>query len=348
MTTSVADGQQASPPIREVDDVLRRAIAELILDGAADEPLARMLSDAAAIPVDVIAREIAIARQSPYLIGAHRLQRRLQKWSWVLQNRARLYAGTANGLAVPTVAAIAPARFYSELYIGHRPAVIRGLVDHWPARDKWSLDSIAETLGDQPVQLQWDRSRDPSYESNSNRHRASKPFSAVAARLRSTEPSNDFYVTANNSGENREVFAPLFEDVGEIPGILKPGGAREGFFWIGPRGTITPWHHDLTNNLLVQFVGRKRVRLVASHDTPLMRNHLHCYSLWGSDDLPPGPAAGDKPAVLECTIGPGDALFLPVGWWHHVEGLDQTIGMSFTSFAWNNDFYSSYRSHGSL
>src|SRR3546814_9038094 len=57
--------------------------------------------------------------------------------------------------------------------------------------------------------------------------------------------------------------------------ILKRGGAREGFLWIGPRGTITPWHHDLTNNLLVQFVGRKRVRLVASHDTPLMRNHRH-------------------------------------------------------------------------
>src|SRR3546814_11390800 len=86
----------------------------------------------------------------------------------------------------------------SDLYIGHRPAVIRGLVDHWPARSKWSLDAVAEALGDQPVQLQWDRSRDPSYESNSNRHRVKKPFSEVAARLRSHEPSNDFYVPANN------------------------------------------------------------------------------------------------------------------------------------------------------
>src|SRR3546814_4538201 len=142
----------------------------------------------------------------------------------------------------------------SDLYIGHRPAVIRGLVDHWPARSKWSLDAVAEALGDQPVQLQWDRSRDPSYESNSNRHRVKKPFSEVAARLRSHEPSNDFYVTANNRDENRDVFAPLFGDVGEIPGILKRGGEREGFLWIGPRGTITPWHQD-----------RKSTRLNSSH-----------------------------------------------------------------------------------
>src|SRR3546814_2808756 len=86
-------------------------------------------------------------------------------------------SGASNALAVPVVNAITPARFYSDLYIGHRPAVIRGLVDHWPARSKWSLDAVAEALGDQPVQLQWDRSRDPSYESNSNRHRVKKPFS---------------------------------------------------------------------------------------------------------------------------------------------------------------------------
>jgi hypothetical protein len=79
-----------------------------------------------------------------------------------------------------------------------------------------------------------------------------------------------------------------------------------------------------------------------------MRNHCHCFSAWGSGDLLPGPARDDKPAVLECEIGPGDAVFLPIGWWHHVDGLDQTIGMSFTRFAWNNDFYSSYRSYGPL
>src|SRR3546814_13132723 len=73
-----------------------------------------MLSEATSIPADALAGEVAIARKNRYLVGAERLQRRLEKWSWVLQNRARLYSGASNALAVPVVNAITPARFYSD------------------------------------------------------------------------------------------------------------------------------------------------------------------------------------------------------------------------------------------
>jgi len=170
----------------------------------------------------------------------------------------------------------------------------------------------------------------------------------MLARLRSEAESNDFYMTANNHAHNRRALAELWDDVGDIPGYLVPVPGFDGFLWIGPKGTITPWHHDLTNNLLLQIAGTKRVRLVSSNDTPLMRNSRHCFSDWKTDDLPPGPAAPGRPQVLECDIGPGEMLFLPVGWWHHVEACDITIGMSFTNFAADNDFYSHYASQGAL
>lgn len=331
-----------------IDDDFRRVIAERLLDGADPAFLAEQLAAIAGKPLALVQAEVSRAAKSPYLLGARKLQDRLGKWEWVLQNRARLAANDPSGQEIPVLERPDAELFYRDHYRAHRPVVLRGLIDHWPAREKWTLDHLATTLGDRPVRVQWERERDRDYEGNADAHGSFQPFSELARRLRSDEPSNDFYITANNSDANRAAFAPLFAEVGEMPGILEPGGARQGFIWIGPKGTVTPWHHDLTNNLLLQIRGRKRVRMAASHDTPLMRNHRHCFSAWGSDDLLPGPARDGKPAVLECEIGPGDAVFLPIGWWHHVDGLDQTIGMSFTRFAWDNDFYSSYRSYGPL
>lgn len=328
-----------------VNDAFRRTIGERLIDGADPEALALQLAASGGIALALVRSEVERAAKSPYLLAAERLRNRIGKWEWVMQNGARLAAADPEALAVPVLDRPDGETFYRNCYRAHRPAVIRGLVDDWPALKTWSLDHFANRLGDRPVRVQWDREADPDYEGNADAHGAFRPFSEIAAKLAAPDPSNDCYVTANNADANRSAFAPFFAEAGEIPGILRPGATRNGFIWIGPRGSITPWHHDLTNNLLLQIAGRKRVRMVASHDTPLMRNHRHCFSRWGTDELLPGPAGEGRPAVLECEIGPGDALFLPIGWWHHVEGLDQHIGMSFTEFVWDNDFYSMYTHH---
>ncbi|MBO9713779.1 cupin-like domain-containing protein [Sphingomonas sp.] len=330
-----------------VDDALRQRIAEALIDGAEPDAIVEALV-VPGLPEAVVRAEIARAAKSPYFLATERLRNRIGKWEWVMQNGARLAANDPHGLQIPVLDKPDAATFYRDYYRAHRPVVLRGIVDHWPARERWSLEHFAQLLGDRPVRVQWDREADADYEGNADAHGAHQRFSEIARRLADPQPSNDFYVTANNADWNRQVFAPLYGEIDGIPGILRDGGAQNGFIWIGPKGTITPWHHDLTNNLLLQIVGRKRVRMVASHDTPLMRNHRHCFSSWKTEELLPGPAGEGRPAVLETVIGPGDALFLPIGWWHHVEGLDQHIGMSFTEFAWDNDFYSSYRSFGAF
>lgn len=327
------------------DDGLRVAIAIALLEGEAPGALAdRLIVEGH--PPSSARYEVERAAKSPYLKGAERLRARIAKRDWTLGVFSRLAALDPAQATIPVVDRIDPATFYRDYYLTNRPVKLTGLVDHWPALSRWSLDHFDATLGDVLVELQADRESDPDFEIAKDPHQSRARLREVTARLR-TETGNDFYLTAYNSGINKRALAPLWADTGPIS-VLSPREERDGFFWMGPKGTITPFHHDLTNNLLLQIVGRKHVKLVATHDGALMRNALHCFSEWDGAELPAGAAAPGRPRVLACTIGPGEALFLPIGWWHHVEGLDMTIGMSFTNFSVFNDFQEGYASYGAM
>ena len=116
--------------------------------------------------------------------------------------------------------------------------------------------------------------------------------------------------------------------------------------WIGPAGTITPLHHDLTNNFMAQVGGRKLVRMIPPWETPQVYNHFHVYSEVdaGNIDHARFPQMRDV-EILDVEIGPGDLLFLPIGYWHYVKALDVSITFTFTNFQFDNDFHSFYRTY---
>ncbi len=326
-----------------LDGAQRQEVAARLMAGEAPEAVLATLVKAGA-PVAAVRAEIADAQGQPWLKAAGQLRARLAKRDWLLEARARLER--MQPAEVQRRHALPAEVFFREHYTTLTPVVLTGLTDHWPGR-RWSLERLAR-LGDPEVEVQWGREADPDFELNSIALKRRMRWREVLALLGEDRETNDFYLTANNGGQNRKALGMLWADVGDLPGYLGPSLLGDGFFWMGPKGTVTPWHHDLTQNLLVNMVGTKRVALVSPAETHRMRNHRHCFSRFGADATLAGVPEAERPRVLTVDIGPGEILFIPVGWWHHVTGLSLTIGMSFTNFVWGNDFASFYTSEGDL
>ena len=324
----------------------RLLIAEGLAAGDSDEALRLRLVGAGIS--DASARyEIGRLDKDPLVAALRSLAARHAKQGWYLANQARLALEQPGALDLAVVDAIAPEQFYRDFYALNRPAKLTGLVDHWPAMRLWSLDYFAAMAGDRIVEAQVQRESAADYELAKDSHRRGVRFAEYVEWLRPDEASNDVYLTAYNSGTNAVALAPLWKDIGDVA-ILERRGESDGFLWLGPRGTLTPWHHDLTNNLLVQVLGQKRVRMAPPWAWARMRNSTHCFSDWGNEPLPAGQGDAERPPVIECIVGPGEAIFLPVGWWHQVEALSLSASVSFTNFARANAHVQDYRSYGML
>ena len=285
--------------------------------------------------------------KDPMAAMLRRQSARMAKQGWLFANLQRLAFEADGGFALDTLDRPDADFFYRHYYEPNRPAKLTGIVDHWPALTCWSLDHFARVAGDAAVEAQVERERDPDYELAKDDHRRLVRFGELIDWLRRDEASNDISLTAYNSGTNAAALGKLWDDLAPIE-LLDAARPRDGFFWLGPRGTLTPWHHDLTNNLLVQVMGRKRVRMAPPWAFARMKNSHHCFSDWGNAPLSAGFGDAGAPPVLETIIAPGEGIFLPVGWWHQVEALDLSASMSFTSFCRPNAHVEDYVSYGRL
>lgn len=329
-------------PIQSAGAEWQRWIAENLMLGTAPAALVPILVQNGMQPAAAQA-EVEAAMRSPYLHGAKRLVNRIAKRDWVLGIQSQLDR-IAPELGVERRDKLSSAEFLQQYYLTNRPVIITGMLDDFPARSKWNLDYFAERFGAREVEVQFGRNDDPKYELNSIAHKRKIKFGEYVRMVRESGASNDFYMTANNDSLNREALAELWDDIGALPEYLDDGAKRQGFFWFGPAGTKTPFHHDLTNNFMMQMIGRKRIKLIAPCELARLNNYRHCFTDVDGDgeiDLKKYPAMAGVP-VRDCVLEAGEILFLPVGWWHYVEGLEMSVTISATHFKWPNDFFSAY------
>lgn len=316
-------------------------LIENLLLGVPARDLEGTLMAAGSSPADVEA-ELALVQAHPYFLGAQKVAERLARREWLLRTLSSLAALDPTELeATPFPGG---PTFLKEHYARSRPALFRGLVEDWPAL-AWTPASLGERFAEREVEVQWGRSQDPLYEPRSNHYKRRVPFSELSAAITSG-PSNDVYMTANNGRANAWLMDELLGDIvvggslGQLDAILEPARIAEStFLWLGPEGVVTPLHHDLTNNLFVQVYGKKRFYLASALQADAIYNHHHVYSsaTLRAPDLEARPEMA-RVQVYEVDLEPGDVLYLPVGWWHEVVGLSDSISLTFTAFRWPNEF----------
>lgn len=200
-----------------------------------------------------------------------------------------------------------------------------------PALKRWTDDFLVQACGEEIVEVMAWRNADPLYEIRLEHHRTNMRFSDYLNTARNVG-GNDFYITANNGLLRRPGTQKLFEDIGGLPYLDHPRSGDNTFFWFGGAGTVTPLHHDTIDLILAQVRGRKRITLFAPSQTPLLYNSIGVFSDVDceSPDLERHPLYRQAHKEVVLALHPGDAIFIPKGWWHHVRALDVSISVSFT------------------
>lgn len=97
-------------------------------------------------------------------------------------------------------------------------------------------------------------------------------------------------------------------------------------FWIGPARTVTPLHCDYDDNIFAQIWGSKRIFLAPPHHDEFLYPSEANAILFGSPFNPEAPDYETFPlarhaTMIECTVTPGDMLYVPAGWYHQVRAL---------------------------
>ncbi len=199
--------------------------------------------------------------------------------------------------------------------------------------DKWTPERYNEVVGEKISHARYYPPGDKGPASSVK----PMPFREVFADVAKAEGSGNYSCRlAIHDPEHRAFCQSLFDDVHELCDAMAStswGGHRFDTVWFGGVGTVTPLHYDPVSRLHGTFRGEKVFTLYPADRRHLrllevcpMRGPLRNYSRIGLGPLDPEKHPGLRDAhAVEAPLGPGDILYIPPCWWHHV-----TISEPFT------------------
>lgn len=227
------------------------------------------------------------------------------------------------------------------------PFVVSGCLDHWPALSNRSWTNLAyfESLVGRhrivPVEI-GSRYTDDDWSQKLMTFGAFLDDYIFTAR-QNYSARNDIEITPAYLAQHnlldqiprmhKDIAVPDYVHARSLLGLWDNDADPIINLWFGPADTVSPAHTDPHHNLYAQVLGYKFLRLFPPSETPRL------YPLQGimnntsrvdveDPDLDEFPDFGGAKSY-DVIVGPGDLLFIPVGWWHHVRSLTVSCSISF-------------------
>lgn len=233
--------------------------------------------------------------------------------------------------------------FFYKYWLGCKPVIITDMAKDWGILDSWTFERFESEFGDEEIEIQSGRESDKEFEINSYTHKTKTTVKQFIDTINSqTSDTNDVYMTANNQVFAKTKFKELLKELGKLPAFMstEPNCIGWRHLWMGPKGTVTPFHHDSCALIHLHIQGRKLWRFVSPFDYGNLYNHKHVFSpvdIFNIDYKKYPMMKGVK--FTDVILNPGETIFLPMGWWHGVKSLDKTISISMTDFAFPNNVW---------
>jgi hypothetical protein len=222
-------------------------------------------------------------------------------------------------------------RFVRDFVMRSRPLVARRAFSRMPAVKKWTTGYLDRRIGDEIVPVSTRPEHPSLYRSSPEVYECKMLFGDFLRQIVRPSPSN-LHITARNGLLAQQPYRLLINDLAIASDIFEypyQDLCRVSLL-IGGAGTTVSMHYDILNVCLGQIMGRKSIYLIPPFLGYKMRNEIGTFA---SIDL-----RGDDPdrimaehfgsMVAKVTLCPGDLLFIPVSWWHHVIAETTSITLS--------------------
>lgn len=219
-------------------------------------------------------------------------------------------------------------KFYSSVILGEKPVILDNSFNHWPALAKWKdhnyflklagMRTVSIEIGSSYTDKNWTQKLMTIEEFIRNHICQNKVLGYLAQYQlfqQIPELKNDIaqpdYCCYSDSEEPVDTMA-----------------------WYGPRGTISPLHHDPKKNLLTQIVGEKQLFLFSPEDSENLYPHEHELLHNTARVDPTAPDLEKYPKYknakpYHCVLRAGQMLYIPPKWWHYVQSLSISFSVSF-------------------